>query len=121
MKLSGGIVVFIISNKVGNFYYGENSNWLMDDWKGEVDDGSYIKIIEDLKIDLSMFSEEMKIKNQPKLIIDIDHKKVFNSYYDQVLEKRIPGGWEGVWVDKMESLFDRIPLELHYWKKEEST
>ena len=117
MKLTGGIIVYIIIKNKGQYYYGENSYWLLDDWKSEIDDGSYMKIVEKLKVDVSLFSEETAFDYRPHVIIDFDKREMYSSYFDQVLETHVPSNWNGHWIDDYEFLLEKIPIDDQYWRK----
>ena len=117
MNLSGGIVTYIIIDKIGCYYYGENSCWLLDDWSDEVTNGEYFKIIDKLKINPSHLSEDFLSKNTPQLIIDFDELKLYSNYYDQSLENRVPHNWEGVWVEDTAAFLEQIPESHRYWIK----
>ncbi|WP_103068642.1 hypothetical protein [Aquimarina sediminis] len=114
--LSGGIVVYIIKNGNGAFYYSENSTWLLDDWDREINDKSYFEFIAKFELDLSLYTIDLLKNNLPQLLIDFDNKELVNNYYDQALEDRVPEIWKGVWIEDIKVFLDLIPQEQRYWE-----
>lgn len=118
MKLTGGIIAYIIDKEKSQFYYGENSYWLLDDWRDELENESYLQVVEKLKIDVASFAKDTALKYLPQVIIDIENKSLQSSYYDQALENRVPATWKGKWVKNPELLLEEIPIKDRYWLKE---
>lgn len=113
-------MTYIIIDKTGNYYYGENSYWLLDDWSDEVNSGEYLKIVDELKIDPSLLPKKFLLKNNPQLIIDFDEFKLYNNYYDQALENRVPHNWEGIWIEDSNAFLNRISTYKKYWINKDS-
>jgi hypothetical protein len=116
MKLTGGIVVYTVSNNQETYYYGENSWWLIDDWIDRIRQGVYFEYLEKLKINPWSFSNESKQRYLPQLIIDFDNHLLINNFYDQALESRVPADWQGVWVEDQAAFLQHIPLSARFWE-----
>jgi hypothetical protein len=115
-ELTGGILVCITHKGETSFYYGENSCWLLDDWSTEVANGTYLQEMESQKVDISQWPETYLRKYLPELIIDLDRKILRSNYYDQALERRIPGDWQGIWVEDLQDFLAYLPASARLWE-----
>lgn len=116
-KLSGGILVLIINDGKGLYYYGDNSYWLLDDWEPEVSAGTYIHELTRLRVSPEEWSSELLEKFRPELIINLDSKLLISNYYDQALETRIPSGWEGCWIENQDDFMNQVPAKNRFWEE----
>ncbi len=114
--LSGGIVVYVIKEGNGFFYYSENTTWLLDDWEREINDKSYFEFIAKFELNVSLYTTDVLKNNLPQVLIDFDNKILINNYYDQALEDRVPRLWNGTWIEDINSFLDLIPEEQRYWE-----
>lgn len=114
-ELSGGILVLLIKDGQGGYYFGENSFWLLDDWESEVSEGTYINKLASLKVDPKEWPNSFLVKYRPELIINLDQKMLTSNYYDQALERRVPNGWEGRWIESGDVFLEHIRLQDRFW------
>ena len=117
-NLTGGILVCVIHDGVIKYHYGENSYWLLDDWEYEIVNGGYLKEIDSLRVTKGGWPEVYRKKYLPKVIVDLDNKVLRNNYYDQAIERRVPSGWEGYWIENQEEFLEYIPSGARFWETE---
>lgn len=121
----GGIYVLIKNKNKYDYYYGENSWWLVDDWENRIDKDYFI-LIEECKIEyldlkesivwaFENFGLEYIGRKLPQLLINFDEKKLYNNFYDQALEDRVPANWEGIFIENSFDFLEKIPVECRYW------
>ena len=129
-ELKGGsFALYIRENKL-QYYYAENSWYLIDDWNSEIENGEDFELIKKHKVEYLLLENAIELlKNKyeqrfwaeklnwklPTLTINFDNKILTSNYFDQALENRVPTKWEGKYISKREEFLNLIPDEFKYW------
>jgi hypothetical protein len=124
----------IAYGKRGNdtgYYFSDKEYWIVEWWDsyGEIKDVSqisleeqYYNFIQRFRIDIDELKKAYKLleekgliydimHNIPCVYVDFDNELFISTYYEQALEDKMIGNWQG----KYEPFLHLIPEEYHYW------
>ena len=125
-----GIIAFIKKNNGYSYYDLDSGFCVLKDYKEEIANGSYFRLIENSRLDLDQmrnsFHEAKNSANEgaypgmmtwyrPNIFIDFDKRILLNHYFDRAFENDVPNNWRSQYINSNDKFLQCIPQEYIYW------